>query len=271
MILIRRTVARNAQPCVHHRRSFLGMATVIACAAVLALCPAFLTSRVVNGQAGLPPEILALPGHYIANYATTVKECQAQALSSPTWTGWNSYAAGMVGSYWTIASTRPSLCRFAKSTAKIMIDHLPFHDGTSIYKLDWQGYATVVGLGIQDHPIAHNVPKGWKCFALPSWWGASAWSFARLKHVAAPGPDEFEVASGVAAGAGYCEQGGKRGTNRQWSGGSYFSWNPGASEPTYDACFDLKEIPDPKHPGDMIPIAAYADAQVWGDYDRVSC
>jgi hypothetical protein len=225
--------------------------------------------NLAHAQAGVPPEVLALPVHYLSGFTTRARECQDQSFSH-TWIEWLSYAEAHVGARWSVVSSDTANCRLALSTADTMIHSLPFHDGSSFSKLDWQGYALRVGLGVQDHPIGHYVPSGWKCYALPSWWGADAWALARLAHKAAPSDAEFGPASGITAGGGYCVNGGKRNSKRLWKDSKFFAWEPrpGVGEQT---CWDLKTVPDPQDPKNQLPIAGYSNAQVFGDYDQVAC
>jgi hypothetical protein len=251
------------------RQSPARLTTIGLCLAVWIAYPASFVPDVARAQAGTPPFLLALPDHYISGFAAKAKECQDENFSH-TWIEWNSYVIARVGARWSVVSSNPTNCKLALSTSDTLIRRLPFGDGSGFTKLDWQGYALSVGLGVQDHPIGHNVPSGWKCFALPSWWGADAWSFARLAHKGAPADDEFAVAAGITAGAGYCVSGGKRTKNRMWKGSKFFAWSPRPGVGT-QTCWDLKEIPDPQDPNNKIPIASYANAKVFGDYDKLPC
>jgi hypothetical protein len=78
---------------------------------------------------------------------------------------------------------------------------------------------------------------------------------------------EFAVASGAAAGAGYCELRAKLDSTARWSGGRFFSSTPDTL--SCQARYKLKDIPDPNHPGGTInpPFPA----ELFGDYDSVSC
>lgn len=210
------------------------------------------------------PIAAALPASYLAG-STQAKPCKD--FLEPIWVSWLSYAGATVGDEWSLVASSPTLCTLAAATAGTMLDYLPANDGAGASIPDMQTYAIRVGRGTDDDPIGKHVPKGWQCYALPSFWGASAWSYATLDRSGTPGDKEFAVSSGPAAGAGYCVSGAKSDQGGHWHGGKFFWWAPDTS--TCQRRYKLKDIPDPKNPGETTNPPY--PAAVWGDYQLLSC
>jgi hypothetical protein len=210
------------------------------------------------------PVAAALPATYIADYARA-KPCKR--FLEPIWVSWLSYASATVGDQWAVVASSPKLCSLAATTGNNLASELPFHDGTGYALIDMQGYAITVGRGTTDDPIGKHVPAGWRCFALPSFWGALAWSYASLDHAGVPADKEFAPASGAAAGAGYCERGARFDAQGRWHGGDFFWWSPDTA--SCQRRYKLKEIDDPKNPGQKTNPPY--PPKLWGDYGLQSC
>ncbi len=186
------------------------------------------------------------------------------------WVNWTTYAAGAASDKWVVSVSKGKMksCQLAKHTATNLVDSLPFEDGSGFKKINWQGYAITVGEGRSDDPIGHDVPSGWKCFALPSIWGTEAWYYAELGHLGVPNDEAFGPASGPTAGGGYCESGAHFDASGVWHGGTFFSWVPDTQ--TCGRRYKLKETPVPDQPGE-VTYPAYGEAQVPADYELLSC
>jgi hypothetical protein len=225
----------------------LAIALVLSVMAALQAAPA---------QAGtVAPSI---PAHYINNYPTRAKRCRD--LVTPPWVKWLSYANAYVSDEWVVAASSKQLCDVARRTSDAVIFDAPNNDGALQSLSDMIGYA-------RNHhtPFTRRGPKpagaSWKCTLLPSFWGEVAWGLQS-------GPTDAALAgaSGAAAGAGFCEKGAAH-TRGEYSGGQFFSWAPDTL--TCKVHYRLKTIPDPNNPGETTNPAF--PANLWGDYDRLSC
>jgi hypothetical protein len=206
------------------------------------------------------------PLHYIANYDSRVQSCRG--FSQPPFVTWNSYAELQGGDGWIARASSKSLCKLARKTGPDLLDARPFNDGAGGSKSDMEGYAVQVGAGITDQRIkTKGVPRGMKCFGLPSQWGTEVWQFAAT--FGGTLGSEFAQASGIAAGAGYCVNAKAKSKAGLWAKTPFIDWTP---DP--DSCTNrwrLHQDPDPDNPGEFLPPPSYADAQVFGSYDTVGC
>ncbi len=234
--------------------------------ALAILAPVLMLSSAGAAHAGTSsPVAAALPGTYLADYASRGRACRR--FLEPYWVSWLSYASASVGDEWVVTASSPKLCGLAAATGGTLVESLPFHDGTGYALIDMQGYAITVGKGTTDDPIAKHAPRGYKCFALPSFWGALAWSYAEISHAGVPSDNEFAPSSGPAAGAGYCESGASYDAAGRWHGGKFFTWAPKTS-----SClrrYKIRETPDSEDPGESSPPPY--PPEIWSDYDQVPC
>jgi hypothetical protein len=229
-------------------------------------CLSALASQALAAPPGKPSILAATPSSYISGWKQRARRCGD--LTASPWTDWTTYAQAEVGNEWVITASSSKSCDFAKSSADRLIESLPFNDGAGFQKIDWQGYAITVGEGQTDDPIGHDKPRGWRCYALPSAWGAVAWQYAELGHLGTPNAEAFGPASGPAAGGGYCVTGAHADAKGDWHGGSFLTWSPDGL-----ACrqrYRLRETPDPQDPDEMT-FPSYSDAQIWGGYERLPC
>jgi hypothetical protein len=243
-----------------------GMTQLAAGAALALLLALAVQALPAAAQPGKPSILAASPRAYIANWAQRAKSCSD--LTSSTWTSWTTYAEATVGHEWMVTVSRKVGCDFAKVASDRLIESLPFNDGAGFRKTDWQGYALKVGEGRTDDPIGHDRPPGWKCFALPSAWGAAAWQAAEAQHSGAPNDESFGPASGPAAGAGYCVTGAGFDSKGLWHGGRFFTWAPDGQ--VCRARYHLKETPVPEQTFE-VTYPSYGNAQIWSDYERQPC
>lgn len=214
--------------------------------------------------------INALPLHYIANYDSRIEACRG--FFDPLFVSWNSYDEAEVGDVWFVRASSKKLCRTARKAAFNVPDDFPYNGGSGTSKSDMVGYALNIGQhGTTDQRVrSGSAPRGMKCFALPSYWAESAWQDAQLAGHGSPGNTEFESASGVAAGAGYCVNAGARANKAgQWAKTPFIDWLPDPSDCKHR--FRLHQEPDPDNPGELLPPPSYPDAQVFGSYDDVGC
>lgn len=243
-----------------------GVAVVGVVAALALVAAASARAPAALGKTAANPVAASQPGSYIASHTRRARECKG--FFEPPWVSWLSYASATVGDEWRVTANSSRLCGLARRLAQKLIDAAPYDDGAGLVETHMLAYGLHVGRGIVDLPIgAHKTPRGYRCFALPSFWGALAWSYARRNHAGAPKPEEFAPASGPAAGAGYCAIGARLDAQAQWRGGKFFTWGPDTAD--CKRHYKLKEIPDPKNPGETTnpPFPA----QLWGDYELVSC
>jgi hypothetical protein len=239
--------------------------SMVVSALILGCIGCLSTPLAFGKSAGDPAITQSLPGDYIANYGRRAKACHG--LITPPWLSWLSYASVTVSDKWRVYASSLALCKMAEGTADATITAAPFHDGAG------KTMTLMLAFGLHHHSASLEVaprPAGrrWTCGVLPSFWGQQAWDLARLAHHSgAPLPSDFAVASGAAAGAGYCELKAKLDSTARWSGGKFFSWTPDTL--SCEARYKLKDIPDPNHPGETInpPFPA----ELFGDYDSVSC
>lgn len=212
----------------------------------------------------------AVPGTYFTDYKQKAKQCSD--MSSAVWTSWTTYTSAQVGYEWQVTKGGKVGCTFAKKWADRLIESLPFNDGTGLQKIDWQGYAITVGdKGTSDDPIGHDRPPGWKCYALPSEWGVLAWHYAELGGIGVPNDEAFAPSQGAAAGGGYCVTGARFDGQGDWSGGSFFTWVPDILRCRAAYKLHEREEPAEPEPGEEPAYPSYAQAQIWGSYDRASC
>ncbi len=233
-------------------------------------CAAFATSP----AAAAPPSSFpfSLPARYIVNYDSRLQTCGEQRGLLEV--EWNSYAEAQAGFGLQVQASSKKLCKLARKTATILPDDLQFSGGFTANKADMVGYALNVGQqGMNDDPISpkhKGVPRGMKCDALPSQWATEAWSAARLTGAGSPSNEDFAGASGVAAGAGYCvDAKAKSNSAGEWVKTPFIAWIPDVSLCTNH--FKLHQDPDPDNPGEFLPPASFADAQVFGSYDELPC
>jgi hypothetical protein len=206
------------------------------------------------------------PLNYIANYDARVKPCRG--FVDPVFVTWNSYAELQGGQGWIVRTSSKKLCKLAHHTGQILLDDRPFNDGAGGIKSDMEGYALHVGAGSTDERIKkRGVPRGMKCFGLPSQWGTEVWQFAE-KFGGTPG-SEFAQASGIAAGAGYCVDAAAKSKAGMWVKTPFIDWTPDPASCTNR--WRLHQDPDPNNPGELLPPPSYADAQLFGSYDEESC
>lgn len=239
----------------------------IASTVVLVLLAAGLARAGSAAGPAASPITAALPDAYLADHAQD-KKCKD--FLEPIWVSFLTYAAATVGDEWTVVTNSPTVCKLATTTAEKIRDYLPANDGGGppLTISGIESYAKLVGRGTTDDPIsAKHAPAGWKCFALPSVWGALAWSYAALDHSGVPGDPEFAQASGPSAGAGYCVKGAKFDASGIWHGGTYFWWAPDTT--TCRGRYKLKEIPDPDNPGQT--KSPPFPPTLFGDYTPQSC
>ncbi len=213
-----------------------------------------------------PSVLAASPRSYISNWKQRAKSCSD--LTSTPWTDWTTYASATVDLEWAVTVGGRTSCGFAKNTADALIESLPFNDGAGFQKIDWQGYALTVGEGRTDKSIGHGRPRGWKCFALPSAWGANAWQAAVAEHLGSPNDQAFAPASGPAAGGGFCVTGASQNSGGLWRGGRFVSWIPDVTRCRIR--YHLKETPVPEEPLE-VTYPSYGNAQIWSDYERLPC
>ena len=212
------------------------------------------------------------PAHYIVNYDSRLRTCgEERGLLEVEW---NSYAEAQVGFGLQVQASSKKLCKLARRTAAGLPGDLPYDGGFTASKADMIGYALNVGQqGMNDDPIGRkhkSVPRGMRCYALPSQWATEAWTAARLSGVGSPNDEDFAGASGVAAGAGYCVNAkAKSNSAGEWLKTPFIAWIPDVSECTNH--FKLHQDPDPNNPGQFLPPPSFADAQVFGSYDSVGC
>ncbi len=204
----------------------------------------------------------ALPSTYLASYSKA-KACSD--LITPPWVSWLSYASARVGDEWRVYASSKSLCKTARATADNVISEAPHDDGAG------QNLSNMLAWGHRAAPqtLAGLKPAGksWKCERLPSFWGRQAADLAESAHQGLT-EQAFAAASGVAAGAGFCETKAKLTSKKQYKGGSFFAWAPNTS--TCQRAYRLKEVPDPAFPGETKPISGFP-AALWSDYDRQAC
>ena len=203
-------------------------------------------------------------GTYIADYGARAKPCAE--LVTPDWVSWLSYAEATVGDQWRVYASSTKLCKLARSTAYAAIFRAPYGDGAG------QKLSDMIDFAMRHHNPSLEVGpkpagKSWACGILPAYWGQNAYDLAAIDGHGTPNEDDFAAAGGPAAGAGYCEKGGKPNKQAQWKGGKFFSWAPDTT-----ACqilYKLKNIPDPNNPGQTTnpPFPP----TLWGDYDRATC
>lgn len=225
---------------------------------VVALLGALLTGS--SAQAASSGIAQTIPAHFIASYKQRATRCSD--LSAWPWVKWLSYANGTASDSWVIAASSKTLCNAARRTSDAIISKVASFDGASYNDLD-----DMINFA-RNHskPSSRVAPRpagpSWKCTILPSFWGESA---RTLGHGAVDN-NSLAGASGAAAGAGFCEKGAAR-KNGTYVGGQFFSWAPDTL--TCKLHYVLKSIPDPMNPGDTTnpPFPA----NLWDDYDRVSC
>ena len=243
------------------------MAVCAAVASALMLgCLGSLNTPVAIGKsAGDQAIAQSLPSDYIAKYGVRAKPCKG--LITPPWVSWLSYASVTVSDEWRVYASSKALCATARGTADAVITDAPFNDGAGA------SITRMLAFALHHHSASLQSgprPAGrrWACGVLPSFWGQQAWDLARLDmHAGAPQPSDFAVASGAAAGAGYCELGAKLDSMARWSGGKFFSWAPDTL--SCQRRYKLKDVPDPNNPGETTnpPFPA----ELFGDYDSVGC
>lgn len=242
-----------------------------------ALGLAGLTATSISAEAAsaaAPSIALADPAHWIVNWEQRAKPCAD--LSSPTFTTWNTYAQATVGQDWFVRSSAKGNCRLAGQTARRLIPEALASDGTpDNNRINMQSYALLVGNHNPSVPSPPqrvkkgSVPKGFRCFALPSQWGESSWAIAEMMGIGAPNTAAFSQASGVAAGAGFCVSGARLiKSTFSFKGGTFFAWlpNPQACVRSYR----IQQKDDPNFPGQMIDVSP-DDAQLWSTYDQLGC
>ena len=244
---------------------------------ILAVLAVLGASWAVSGTSPAPAAAndlfpFSLPAHYIAHYETRLQACRG--FRSPPFVTWNSYADVQSGDQWMVYASSGKLCKFARHTALSVPDALPFNAGAGANKSDLIGYALNVGQeGMNDDPISRHhkeVPKGWRCYALPSEWATEAWTAARLSHVPAPDNEDFAGASGTAAGAGYCvPTGSKSNKAGDFVHSAFLAWIPDGSD--CKRHFRIHQDPDPANPGEFLPPPSFPDAQLFGSYDEIPC
>jgi hypothetical protein len=236
-------------------------------AMALTACLAGLLAPPAGAKPSAKPSLAAaLPGTYIASYK---KARSCKDMVDAPWINWLTYAQGKVSDEWALTyGGRKASCGLAKSASRRLIESRGFADGAGFAKIDWQGYAMTVGdKGTGDEPIGRSAPPGWKCFALPSQWGTSAWTYAEIGGLGAPDEYAFSGATGSTAGGGFCVTGAKAGAGGVWHGGSFLAWQPDTR--TCGAAYLLRQNEDagPEEPEQP----SYADAQVWASYEKQGC
>lgn len=232
------------------------------------------TTFAANAAAVSAPNIAAAdPAHYIADYARS-KPCSG--FFGPSFTTWITYADGTVGQDWIVRSSSKKNCQLAEQTARRVIPAVPGNDGTpDNSQINMQSYALLVGAHGQaghapDLKISKGiVPRGFRCFSLSSQWSESAWFVAQQMGIGVPNTAAFSQASGVTAGAGFCESRARLNkATATFRGGTFFAWLPNPLDCA--RMYRIQEKPDPSSPGDTIPVSP-SDAQLWGTYDQVGC
>ncbi len=212
------------------------------------------------------------PAHYIASWQQRAKGCGG--FLSPQFTNWLTYAHATVGAHWLVRVSQPSLCSQAKQLGKKLLLSAPASDGATISKVEMQRYALLFGQqGRTDDLLTptDGGPPGWRCYALPSEWGESAWGFAESEGGSGrPESGAFGSASGAAAGAGFCVAGAHAGAQGRWDGGSFFSWAPNPTDCVTD--YELRRPPEiGLEPDPDNYYVSYDEAQIWGSYENFPC
>jgi hypothetical protein len=264
---------RPRRPVQEGRRLRWRDVVAAGCAAVLLAGLIAAPSPAVAGQRTKVNVAEIIPGHYITNYAKVAHLCPN--VTGYAWASWITYASATLGTEWVSTASSDTLCPFAAKSINPLIDHMLFRDGTVSNgppKENQESWARAIQEASRSPTgapsVSRNVPAGWKCFALQSFWGMTAWSAALRVHSGSPGNDQWAPATGPAAGAGFCVKGGKKDATGAWKGGQFFTWAPDTR--TCKTRFKLHEEEDPANPGD-VKYKSYAEVRMWDDYDRKSC